>query len=228
MASDDRSDSLTPDPLSWDRDGEGEAKSGVPRLAHGRIPVGHRETVRTWANFVTAFRTVVGLALFAVAAVQRDATLNYAGLAVYWVLDIVDGFVARKLNQETRIGAQFDILSDRLLVSFFYLNYLAMNPSVAPTVALFLLQFAIIDQYLSNQFLRWPILSPNYFNLVDDLIWKLNWSVPGKMFNTGLVTILLIVLPTQIPALVISVVLIVLKLFCCARAVRLPAPERTW
>ncbi len=221
MASDNHRDPLT-------RNEQAYAAGAVSPLTRGRITVAHRETVANWANLVTAIRTVVGLALFAAAAVEQDARLNYAGLAVYWVLDIVDGFLARKFNLETRLGAQFDILADRLLISFFYLNYLASNPSAAPTVALFLLQFMILDQYLSNQFLRWPILSPNYFNLVDELIWKLNWSVPGKLFNTGLVTVLLVLLPTQIPALLASVVLILLKLFCCQRVLRLAAPEQTW
>ena len=100
-------------------------------------------------------RAVVGLALFAVAAVRRDPTLNYVGLGVYWVLDVLDGYLARRLDQETRFGAQLDILCDRLLVSCFYLNYLYLDdrPGTVVPIALFLIQFMVIDHYLSNQFL---------------------------------------------------------------------------
>ena len=121
----------------------------------------------TWANLATAIRVVAGVVVFAIAAANRDETWNYAGLAVYWVLDVVDGFLARALDQETRLGAQMDILADRLLVAFFYLNYVAIHPEMIVPVALFLFQFMGIDHYLSNQFMRWPIKSPNYFYEVD-------------------------------------------------------------
>jgi CDP-diacylglycerol---glycerol-3-phosphate 3-phosphatidyltransferase len=150
------------------------------------------EDLRIWANLVTLIRTVAGLALFAVAATEHSPAWNLAGLVVYWSLDLLDGFLARRLHQETRFGAQFDILSDRFLIAFFYLNYLELHPEAAVVVALFLFEFMILDQYLSNQFMRWPILSPNYFYLVDRTIWRLNWSSPGKFLNSAAVTILLL------------------------------------
>ena len=82
-------------------------------------------------------------------------------------------------------------------IAFFYLNYLALHPEAAIVIALFLGEFMILDQYLSNQFLRWPILSPNYFYAVDETIWRLNWSPPGKFFNSGAVT--LVLLATGLP-----------------------------
>ncbi|MBI4508574.1 MAG: CDP-alcohol phosphatidyltransferase family protein [Deltaproteobacteria bacterium] len=188
-------------------------------------PSWQREQPFTWANLVTAVRTVVGVALFSIAAFERSAAWNFAGLAVYWSLDMLDGFLARRLHQETRLGAQFDILADRLLVAFFYLNYLALHPGRAVVVALFLFEFMVVDHYLSNQFLRWPILSPNYFYKVDRLIWKLNWSLPGKLFNTGLITMLLLLVPPAWPALSACVILIGLKLYCCVRLHGLAQPE---
>lgn len=84
--------------------------------------VGHadpaNETWATWANAATAVRLVVGLVVFAYAAVTRDETWNFIGLGVYWMLDVVDGFLARRFDQETRIGAQMDILADRVLVAY--------------------------------------------------------------------------------------------------------------
>lgn len=71
------------------------------------------ECLATWANGVTFVRTIGGLVLFSVAALEHSMTWNVAGLAVYWGLGFLDGFLARALNQETRFGAQMDILSDR-------------------------------------------------------------------------------------------------------------------
>src|SRR5512139_1350046 len=147
-----------------------------------------RETWLTWANLVTAVRVAVALACFVTAALEGSEGWNFAGLGVYWVLDVVDGGIARALRQETRIGAQLDILCDRLLIASFYANYLRFHPGMAIPIALHLLQFVVLDQYLSHQFMRWPCLSPNYFYEVDRPIWTWNWSPLGKIANGGLVT----------------------------------------
>jgi CDP-diacylglycerol--glycerol-3-phosphate 3-phosphatidyltransferase len=171
---------------------------------------------------VTLVRTLAGLALFSLAAYQRSAAWNFAGLAVYWVLDVFDGYLARALNQETRFGAQMDILSDRFLMAFFYLNYLTWHPELATAIALFLFNFMVLDHYLSNQFMRWPILSPNYFYVVDRRIWQLNWSLPGRFCNSGLVPILLLATRSVWPVLPVLVGLICVKIYSCVRLHRLP------
>jgi CDP-diacylglycerol--glycerol-3-phosphate 3-phosphatidyltransferase len=183
------------------------------------------EDLRTWANAVTLFRTVAGLALFAVAAVERSLAWNLGGLAIYWGLDVLDGFLARRLDQETRFGAQLDIISDRFLVAFFYLNYLALHPEMALPIALFLFEFMVLDHYLSNQFLRWPILSPNYFYVVDRTIWRLNWSPVGKFVNSGAVTILLLATGSILAAMPVLLGLCAIKLYSFVRLQRLLAAE---
>lgn len=194
----------------------------------GLWTIDHDETLFTWANLITVIRTIVGVVLFAFAAIKHSSTLNFMGLGIYWALDVLDGYLARTLNQETRLGAQLDILSDRLLVAFFYLNYLSLHPHLVLPITLFLAQFMGIDHYLSNQFLRWPLLSPNYFYQVDKTIWKLNWSPLAKGINTGLVTMLMVLTDSVwLPALV-SVGIMSLKVFSMVRLLRLPRPEHVW
>jgi CDP-diacylglycerol--glycerol-3-phosphate 3-phosphatidyltransferase len=183
------------------------------------------EDLRTWANAVTVFRTVAGLALFSVAALEHSTRWNLAGLVIHAGLDVLDGYLARALDQETRFGAQLDILSDRILIAFFYLNCLAMHPEWAVVIALFLFEFMVLDHYLSNQFLRYPILSPNYFYVVDRRIWLLNWSVPGKFFNSGIVTILLLLTRSVWPVLPVLIVLFGIKIYSFVRLHRLPPAE---
>ena len=60
-------------------------------------------------NVVTAVRTLAATSLFVVAAGTHSQTVNFAGLAVYSLLDILDGRLARMLDEETRFGAVFDI-----------------------------------------------------------------------------------------------------------------------
>lgn len=176
----------------------------------------------TWANGVTVIRCVGGLILLSIAAVTQAESWNIAGLLVYWSLDSLDGFLARRLNQETRLGAQMDILADRLLAAFFYLNFLATHPTLIVPVVLFLFEFMGLDHYLSNQFMRWPIRSPNYFYEIDPVIWRLNWSLPAKMLNAGLITIVLLLTESALPATILVLILIGVKLYSCARLQRLP------
>jgi CDP-diacylglycerol---glycerol-3-phosphate 3-phosphatidyltransferase len=183
------------------------------------------ESPLTWANLVTLVRVLGGVAVLSVAAVTHSEAWNFAGLAIYWLLDMLDGLLARRLRQETRLGAQLDILSDRLLVGFFYLNYLALHPSAVVAVALFLVQFCLIDHYLSNQFLRWPLLSPNYFHHVDRRIWLLNWSPAAKAVNSVLGTLLLVLTGWVWLSAFIAVALSAMKVYCWIRLQRLPSPE---
>lgn len=183
------------------------------------------ENLATWANGVTLVRTIGGLVLFSIAAIEHDPTWNLAGLAVYWVLDCLDGYLARALNQETRVGAQMDILSDRFLMAFFYLNYLAMHPDLVVVIALFLFEFMVLDQYLSNQFMRWRLLSPNYFYVVDRTIWWLNWSAPGKFLNSGVVTILLLTTKSAWAVWPVLVALYSIKIYSLVRVHRLPSAQ---
>ncbi|WP_428261504.1 CDP-alcohol phosphatidyltransferase family protein [Haliangium sp.] len=178
----------------------------------------------TWANLATTVRLVLGLAAFCVALVQRDDTWNFIGLAIYWSLDIVDGQLARRLNQETLFGAQYDILADRIQVAFFYLVYGAMHPEKIVVITLFLLQFMVFDHYLSNQFIRWRILSPNYFYRVDQRVFDLLWSPLGKALNTGMVTILILLFSSIWPAMIATLALIGVRAYCMARVMTLPAP----
>lgn len=171
-----------------------------------------RETWWTWANGVTIVRTVACVASFVAAAYTGDEMLNFVGLALYWGLDVIDGELARRLDQETRVGAQLDILSDRLLVSMFYFNYTTWHPEVLGPVALFLFNFMFLDHFLSNQFMRWPrVRSPNYFAEIDRRVFDLNWSRPAKAINTGLVTLILVLTDWIAVAYAVCVALIAIK-----------------
>lgn len=187
-----------------------------------------REPWNTWANIATAVRLVSGIAVFAYAAVTANAAWNFVGLGIYWTLDVLDGFLARRFDQETRIGAQLDILADRVLVAFFYLNYTVLHPELIVPVSLFLFQFMFIDHFLSNQFMRWPIKSPNYFYRVDRTIWMLNWSPAGKLLNSGVVTAVLVGTKSPIIGSIVCGGIIVLKLWTAVRMYSLPPPEAGW
>lgn len=70
----------------------------------------------TAANVLTAGRLVllvVFWGLIAAGQIERGAVV----FAVAWVLDSVDGWLARSLKQETAFGSWFDKVVDRLMIA---------------------------------------------------------------------------------------------------------------
>jgi phosphatidylglycerophosphate synthase len=173
-------------------------------------------------NAVTAVRTAVAVALAVAALTHRSAHLLVAAYLVYWIGDILDGLAARALGQETRAGAVFDIVADRACTSACAAALVVLRPGTALPIAVFLVQFMVIDQLLSLMFLRWPLLSPNYFARVDRRIHLWNWSPPAKALNTAAVVLLAIFAPTAV-AVVFAVAVTVVKVVSLVAAARLPA-----
>ncbi len=145
---------------------------------HGCLAL-DREPLATPANLVTAVRTLGALLLAVLALRAQSQSLLLASLAVYWVGDIADGTVARLTGTETRVGALFDILCDRLNSTVFYVGWVVLHPDDVVPVAIFLAQFVVVDAFLSMAFLAWPLRSPNYFVLVDPSVFALIWSKPA-------------------------------------------------
>lgn len=182
------------------------------------------DTLLTPASYITFSRTLlaVGISLFAL--VNRSEPLLLLGLAVYWAGDVLDGYVARKMHCEMRSGAVFDIVADRLCVSIIYLIYAFLNPEMILPVGLYLFEFMLIDTFLSLSFLFWPLLSPNYFYLVDKLIYNLNWSVIGKVANSSIFLLSVILLNNVLLSTGIVMILIGIKIFSVHRLYKIGIP----
>ena len=145
------------------------------------------EPWRTWASGVTAARTVASVPLGVLALVERSVPLLVGAYAVYWLGDILDGWLARRLGQETRLGAVLDIVSDRASTAILVAALLVLQPDLWLALAVFLLQFLVVDCVVSLAFLCWGLVSPNQFHLVDRRVWQLNWSPAAKATNSAAV-----------------------------------------
>ncbi len=174
------------------------------------------ERVTTVANYVTIVRTLaaMGLAVAATAAARID--LLVVAYLVYWIGDALDGQAARRLDQETRIGAVFDIAGDRASTILCAGAFIAMRPEVAPPVAVFLVQFAVVDTMLSLGFLYFPVKGPNDMHQVDQQLWRWNWSHPAKATNNALVILLCVIGQPWLAVVAASGVLVV-KLWSLVR-----------
>lgn len=114
-----------------------------------------------------------------------DLRMLIAAYAIYWIGDMADGWTARRLAQETRTGAVFDIVSDRACTGVAACALVTVNPDALAPVIAFLVSFMVLDTMLSLAFLCWPLLSPNHFHVVDRNVWILNWSPTAKAANTA-------------------------------------------
>ncbi|MDR1513561.1 MAG: CDP-alcohol phosphatidyltransferase family protein [Propionibacteriaceae bacterium] len=178
----------------------------------GRLTLGGAR-VANWPNLITIVRTLGAVVVGVVSLVTHSWVLLLIAYLTYWLGDIADGRVARALNQETRLGAVFDILADRASCTICVASLLMIRPEYAPALTVYYIQFVVVDCLLSLGFLHWPeVLSPNYFDLVDRPIYLMNWSQPAKAANTGLLLTLLLVLPLISAPLVIATVVAVAQL----------------
>ena len=165
-------------------------------------------------NVLTLLRFLLSLAFYILAIFKMDLTFCYIGLVIHWLGDLFDGFWARRFKQETILGAEIDIIADRVEVLFFYIIFLFFYPHLFLPAALYIIDFAFMDFYLSYQFLKYDIISPNYFYKVDKTVHKLNFSKPGKFCNSAVVTLILIFLPQfQVVATVWAAGLIGIKTY---------------
>lgn len=169
-------------------------------------------------NIITLLRLGLSLTFFVMAIVHRSLTYNFIGLVIHWTGDILDGFYARKFSQETILGAEIDIIADRLAMVFFYINYLFFKPFLFLPITIYLLNFVYFDFYLSYQFIKYDIISVNYFYKVDKTVYRLNFSPVGKFCNSAVVTLILIFL-TQLKllAVIFGVGLIGVKIYSISR-----------
>jgi len=178
------------------------------------------------ANLVTVLRTVASLALVTVAAVEHSWPWLLAGYLTYWIGDSADGNIARWQHQETRFGAVFDVVCDRINCISCALVLLLFIDAPWP-IAVFLFQFVVVDLPLTLLPMRWPVLSPNYFYLIDTFAYTLNWHVVAKVTNTTLLITLLVFVPDQRVALVAASTVLVIKLYSLVRVLRLTVPKDT-
>ncbi|WP_350280401.1 CDP-alcohol phosphatidyltransferase family protein [Kribbella sp. HUAS MG21] len=145
-------------------------------------------------NRITLIRTVIAMGIATYAFHTGDLTWLVIGYFSYWFGDSLDGWVARRRNEESLSGAVFDIVCDRACSFLLAAAFMATYPETIGPLAIYLVQFGVLDTMLSFSFLLWPwVLSPNYFYKVDRPIYLWNWSKPAKAMNTGAVVVSLIV-----------------------------------
>lgn len=92
------------------------------------------------ANFITIFRIFL-VFISTYLLFHKDATSYYWALALVataFSLDGVDGWVARKFNESSKLGAVLDIMSDRIAENTYWVAFAVLGwlPVCFPLIAL--------------------------------------------------------------------------------------------
>lgn len=203
-----------------------QPESGSPHWDPGIVASGSDGFRLNVPNVITAVRTILAVGFAVAATVEADWTFLIIAYGVYWIGDILDGLSARLLNQETRFGAVFDIVSDRACFALCATGLMTVRPDAALPIAVFLLHFLVLDCQLSLAFLRWPIVSPNYFAVVHPGIYRWNWWPPAKVLNTtALAVAVLLPVPAWVGVL-LGVAAMVIKGVSLVAVSRIPHDVR--
>lgn len=92
------------------------------------------------ANFITIFR--VFLVFIATYLLFKNSTLGYVFALILTIaafaLDGLDGWVARKLNESSKLGAVLDIMSDRIVENAYWIVFAVLGwlPVAFPLIAI--------------------------------------------------------------------------------------------
>jgi cardiolipin synthase len=118
----------------------------VPLFNVGARAGGERvhDRVLTVPNFITTIR-LAGLPLFAWLVLgPRRLFLAFCVLAVIAMTDWIDGYIARRFDQVSRIGKLVDPLVDRMLLATAVITLLIAGLLPWPLVALILVRDALV------------------------------------------------------------------------------------
>ena len=152
----------------------------------------------TEANLITLIRLVLSITFYTLAVIEHNPTYNLIGFGIHLIGDFIDGACAKIFKQETILGAEIDLIADRIEVIYFYVNLLHFNSGLYLPVLIYLMDYAFVDFYLGYQFNKYDIISPDYFFKVDTTVYKLNFSKVGKFVNSTLFAVLVIFLPGMV------------------------------
>lgn len=81
------------------------------------------------ANLVSLIRTLLGLLVISLLFTQTQAVYLacFVLTIVVIAMDALDGYLARKLNESSKMGAVIDILGDRIVEQIYWVAFLALG-----------------------------------------------------------------------------------------------------
>jgi len=151
------------------------------------------DTLWNPANGITFTRLLVCSGLLSIAALRHNDAYLYVALCIQWLLDFLDGGVARWRRCETRFGACFDAQSDRIVLCLALLVAWQTLAQARLAIILYLLYLVLVDGAMFVQAMQTGIRSTNYYFLIDRRAWQLCWSPIAKFATAVLLPALILI-----------------------------------
>ncbi|MGF1750754.1 CDP-alcohol phosphatidyltransferase family protein [Vibrio cionasavignyae] len=103
-------------------------------------------------NVITCFGLTAFLIGLVVSCLTGSNVYTGVGLYVFAGADIADGYVARKLNMASPVGAILDLLSDRLVfvILFFYVFLTLVNTDSSLNSMVYFVLYSVLFLYLDS------------------------------------------------------------------------------
>lgn len=81
------------------------------------------------ANLVSLIRTLLGLLVISLLFIETQTVYLacFALTIIVIAMDALDGYLARKLNETSKMGAVIDILGDRIVEQIYWVAFLALG-----------------------------------------------------------------------------------------------------
>ncbi len=71
--------------------------------------------IKTMPNYITLFRLIMALIFLPIFAISKNQIMFIVIVSLFILLDLLDGYIARKYDQETLFGNYFDKTSDIII-----------------------------------------------------------------------------------------------------------------
>lgn len=100
------------------------------------------KSTSNWANLISGTRTALAFGIIALIQTNPSNTGNYVLACVLTIIciwmDGLDGYVARKFNESSKLGSVIDILSDRIVEMTYWIAFSAWGwvPLWAPIIVM--------------------------------------------------------------------------------------------
>jgi CDP-diacylglycerol--glycerol-3-phosphate 3-phosphatidyltransferase len=108
--------------------------SGLPQATHSVPPKNEPNEIWNLPNALTLLRIFM-VPFLVVVLLTKFTGREFVGLGIFLVAaitDFFDGWLARRRNQTTRMGALLDPIADKLLMSAAFISLVEMDPIHVP------------------------------------------------------------------------------------------------
>jgi CDP-diacylglycerol--glycerol-3-phosphate 3-phosphatidyltransferase len=105
-----------------------------PEAIHSASPEKLSTEIRNLPNALTLLRIFL-VPFLVVVLLTKFSGREYVGLSIFLlaaITDFLDGWIARRRNQTTRLGALLDPIADKLLMSAAFISLVEMDPVHVP------------------------------------------------------------------------------------------------